>query len=203
MNNPFSAWRRLLQFRLRFLLLFILVAAIALTWHVRSREPPRLGLDGYCPVTLVHKNIWEIGDPQYDAVYEGRLYLFAGPKEQKLFESYPDRYAPISAGADIVRLSEENRRVNGERAHGLTYNGRIYLFDSEYTLNIFCEAPDRYAKLGKRSSARSQQNESPISIDYNDHTPPTFNTFGIAVGETNAAKHDVEPARLLSRRCRR
>jgi YHS domain-containing protein len=154
MNQPVPAWRRVLTFRLRSLLLFVLVAAIAFALYGRSRKPPPLGLDGYCPVTLIHKYKWQLGDPQNDAVYEGRLYLFVGQKERALFQSYPDRYAPIRSGVDIVRLVDENREVQGERAHGLTYNGRIYLFDSKSTLDKFEAAPGRYTKLSTPTSSR-------------------------------------------------
>ena len=152
MNKPSFDWRRLLQFRLRSLLLFVLVAAIACAWYTRWRTPPSLGLDGCCPVTLVHNRSWQTGNPRYNAVYEGRLYLFVGPNEKTVFESCPDRYAPISAGADVVRLSDEGCPVNGAREHGVTYNGRIYLFESESTLKTFYAAPDRYAKTANSKS---------------------------------------------------
>ena len=154
MNEVRPAWRRRLQFCLPPLLLLVLVGIVSFACYVQSRKPPLLGLDGYCPVTLVHKREWQIGDPQYDAVHEGCLYLFVGEKERDLFRSYPDRYAPIRRGADIVQLVDKHAEVQGERAHGVTYNGCIYLFESESTLKKFETAPDRYAMLSERTSAR-------------------------------------------------
>ena len=152
MNKPSFNWRHLLQFRLRSLLLFVLVAAIACAWYTRWRTPPSLGLDGCCPVTLVHNRSWKTGDPRYNAAYEGRLYLFVGPNEKMVFESCPDRYAPVSAGADVVRLSDEDCHVSGAREHGAFYNGRIYLFESETTLLRFNSAPNHYAKTANSKS---------------------------------------------------
>ena len=140
-----------MQYRIRSLTFVVLISGVVFAWYFQYQNPV-LDLEGFCPVTLVHKSQWQIGDPEFDAVYAGRLYLFAGQKEQRLFESQPERYAPVCSGADIVRLLDENREVQGKRQHGVDFQGRIYLFDSESTLKTFWASRTRYIQFAKSQS---------------------------------------------------
>lgn len=153
MNISLLALRAILQFRLRSLMIFMLGFALATAWFVHSR-PRLLGLEGFCPVTLEEKQSWQAGKPEFSAIFEGRKYLFAGQRERDVFETDPQRYAPVYAGIDIVRWFDENREVNGLRRHGVVYKRMIFLFDSESTLEQFWKRPDRYAQLVQKNSAR-------------------------------------------------
>jgi protein disulfide-isomerase len=106
---------------------------------------PPLGLDGYCPVTLITKRAWKKGDVRYGAIHRGRTYLFAGPAEQKLFLDRPDDLSPVLSGNDAVEFVDNDRLVPGERQHGLEYGNRMYLFASEATLQKFSRSPRNYA----------------------------------------------------------
>jgi len=107
---------------------------------------PPLGLDGYCPVTLCEKrDCWVAGDTRWGAIHRGRTYLFAGEAERKAFLADPDRYAPVLEGNDPVLALERSRAVPGARDHGVFYDGRVYLFANEETLEVFRKDPDRYA----------------------------------------------------------
>ena len=103
-----------------------------------------VGLEGYCPVTLVEKSTWVEGRPQWGARHRGRTYLFAGPAEQQAFLTAPDRYAPALSGDDPVLALDSGRQVPGQRRYGVTYQSRIYLFSSPETRAAFTTAPDRY-----------------------------------------------------------
>lgn len=105
-----------------------------------------MGMDGYCPVTLMEQGAWVAGNVQYGARHRGRTYLFAGPTEQQAFFAAPDRYAPALSGDDPVLALDTGRRVPGDRSYGLTYESRTYLFSSPETLNAFTAAPDVYAR---------------------------------------------------------
>lgn len=105
-----------------------------------------MGMDGYCPVTLMEKGAWVEGNVQYGARHRGRTYLFAGPAEQRAFFASPDRYAPVLSGDDPVLAMDVGQRVAGDRRYGLTYESRTYLFSSPETLNAFTAAPDAYAR---------------------------------------------------------
>lgn len=105
---------------------------------------PPLGLDGYCPVRLVEKQQWSVGDSRWGVIHRGRTYLFAGQEEQKRFLANPDNYAPVMAGLDVVIAVERRQTIPGSRAHGGFYGNRVYLFADEESLEKFTRDPDRY-----------------------------------------------------------
>ncbi|MGA2798238.1 MAG: thioredoxin domain-containing protein [Thermoguttaceae bacterium] len=106
---------------------------------------PPLCLDGFCPVTLAEKQQWAPGDRRYGAIHRGRTYLFTSSEEQRRFFTDPDRYAPIISGNDIVQAMEKGQAVPGKREHGVFYNGHIFLFADEATLDKFSKNPAYYA----------------------------------------------------------
>jgi YHS domain-containing protein len=107
--------------------------------------PPPIGLDGFCPVTLVQERRWVKADPQWGAIHRDRTYLFAGPAEQQRFLADPDRYAPVLSGYDPVRYAEQAQLVEGKRQHGVFFRNQVYLFSDEAALQRFWESPQRYA----------------------------------------------------------
>ncbi|MCH8922621.1 MAG: thioredoxin fold domain-containing protein [Planctomycetes bacterium] len=120
-----------------------------------SRKPrpdiSRFALEGHCPVTLQEQqNLhpsqrrWTPGDERWGARHEGRVYLFAGPEEQRKFLDNPNRYAPVLQGLDPVLAFDRQQMIPGQRKHGVYYEGRIYLFANENTLQHFSTNPQRY-----------------------------------------------------------
>lgn len=107
-------------------------------------SPPKFGLDGFCPVTLIEKKAWKFGDRRWGAVHLGVTYLFSGLEEQQKFLQTPDRYSPVCMGNDIVMLLEKGQTVQGERKHGVSFAGRIYLFSSQESLDAFTKQPRQY-----------------------------------------------------------
>lgn len=103
-----------------------------------------LGLEGYCPVTLVEKQAWTEGRPQYGARHRGRTYLFAGPAQQQTFLADPDRYAPALSGDDPVLAFEQGKSMPGQRRYGVVCQSRMYLFASPATRDAFAANPDKY-----------------------------------------------------------
>jgi len=103
-----------------------------------------LGLEGYCPVTLVDKGTWVEGRAQWGARHRGRTYLFAGADQQRTFLADPDRYAPALSGDDPVLACDTGRQVAGQRRYGVTYQARTYLFSSPETRAAFAANPQRY-----------------------------------------------------------
>lgn len=103
-----------------------------------------LGLEGYCPVTLVQKQAWSEGRPQYGVRHRGRTYLFAGPAEQQTFLADPDRYAPALSGDDPVLALEQGRSLPGQRRYGVFCQSRMYLFASPETRDAFSAHPDKF-----------------------------------------------------------
>jgi YHS domain-containing protein len=103
-----------------------------------------LGLEGYCPVTIAERGAWVEGRAQWGVRHRGRTYLFAGPEQQQAFMTNPDRYAPALSGDDPVLAFEAGRAEPGQRALGVTYGSRMYLFSSAETRAAFSADPTRY-----------------------------------------------------------
>ena len=103
-----------------------------------------VGLEGYCPVTLVDKGTWVEGRAQWGVRHRGRTYLFAGDQAQKVFLSDPDRYAPALSGDDPVLAIDSGKAVPGQRRYGVTYQSRMYLFSSPESRSTFASNPQRF-----------------------------------------------------------
>jgi thiol-disulfide isomerase/thioredoxin/YHS domain-containing protein len=118
-----------------------------------STTAAALGLDGFCPVTLVERSqvapqdprCWTHGNPQWGAVHRGVTYLFTGPDEQKRFLQQPDQFAPALSGNDPVMAFDRGQLLRGRRENGVFFENRIYLFASAETLQRFQQEPRRYA----------------------------------------------------------
>jgi protein disulfide-isomerase len=121
---------------------------------------PPLGLDGYCPVTLVTKKRWKKGDARFGAIHRGRTYLFAGRGQQQEFLERPDTLSPVLSGNDPVEFVDNGRVVSGKRQHGLEYGNLIYLFSSEATLQRFAKNPRNYAISVYQAMQRSAESST-------------------------------------------
>jgi thiol-disulfide isomerase/thioredoxin/YHS domain-containing protein len=120
-----------------------------------------LGLDGFCPVTLVERSrlapqdprCWSRGDPRWGAVHRGMTYLFVGPEEQKRFLENPDRYSPVLSGRDPVWAFDKGQMLDGRREFGIFFENRIYLFSGNETLDAFRQNPRRYVEEVRQAEA--------------------------------------------------
>jgi protein disulfide-isomerase len=121
-----------------------------------SGKPP-MGLDGYCPVTLVEQTKWVRGDARFGIVHRGHVYLFTSESEKQRFWQDPDRYAPILSGNDPVVFAEEGQIVAGNRRHGVFFRNQIFLFASEENLQRFWNAPQRYADVAYQAMRRTSE----------------------------------------------
>ena len=108
-----------------------------------------VGLEGYCPVSLVDKGVWVEGRAQWGVRHRGRTYLFATAEQQTAFLSDPDRYAPALSGDDPVLACDARKQVPGQRRYGVTYQSRMYLFSSPETRTSFAANPQRYTTSAK------------------------------------------------------
>ena len=106
---------------------------------------PQLALDGYCPVSLMEEQRWQLGDRRWGVIHRGRTYLFSGPEQQRKFLENPDRYSPAISGQDVVMALDYGQEIDGKRALGVTYQNRIYLFSNDASRQAFERNPKRYA----------------------------------------------------------
>ena len=128
--------------------------------NIKPPANPLFGLDGFCPVQLVENCSWQPGKKAWGVIHRGRTYLFAGPEEQRRFQADPDRYAPVSSGDDVVLLLEQGRSVSGYREHGLQFDGHVYLFADEGTLEKFRSNPHYYADRALQAIRSTPQTAS-------------------------------------------
>lgn len=103
-----------------------------------------LGLEGFCPVSLIETGSWVEGQAQWGARHRGRTYLFGGLEQQQAFLADPDRYAPALSGDDPVVAFDSGETRSGQRQYGVTYQQRIYLFASPESRATFAANPQRY-----------------------------------------------------------
>ena len=102
-------------------------------------------VEGYCMVTMIDEQRWQLGNPRIGAMHLGRLYLFANTLAREKFLAAPDMYAPVMGGLDVVRFFDEGKIVPGIREFGSTIENqqRTFFFSSEATLQRF-EAAEQY-----------------------------------------------------------
>ncbi|GAB6187403.1 thioredoxin domain-containing protein [Thermopirellula anaerolimosa] len=120
---------------------------------------PPLAMEGYCPVSLMEKERWVLGNRRWGARHEGRTYLFAGPEEQQKFLADPERYAPVFGGRDVVKIVETGQLTDGRRDYGGWFAGRVYLFDSEDSYRKFSADPERYVRAWEQLQASWRQGQ--------------------------------------------
>jgi YHS domain-containing protein len=91
-------------------------------------EDSSFGLEGYCPVSLVTKKTWAVGQEAYSVKHRGRIYQCVSEEARTEFLQAPDRYSPVLSGYDLVHFLETGELVAGKREHGCEYLGRVFVF---------------------------------------------------------------------------
>lgn len=136
------------QVRLSSIFILFVVAAFGALWlgyRQRIQHLP-IALDGYCVVTLLKQDQWKKGLPEHFVAHEGQRYLFVGENEANDFRMDPAAYTPGAQGLDIVTLRDKREVVFGTRHHGVIYRKKIYLFETEESLQKFWDNPATYAE---------------------------------------------------------
>lgn len=106
-----------------------------------------LGLEGYCPVLLSTEERWIPGNPAYYTMYRGHIFRFSSEEAMAEFTKTPALYAPVAMGEDIVQMVDRNKKVYGNRKFGAWFQGRVFLFSSQESLDSFAARPEYYAEI--------------------------------------------------------
>ncbi|MFM7159960.1 MAG: hypothetical protein ACKO3P_06275 [Planctomycetaceae bacterium] len=108
---------------------------------------PVAGMMGYCPVAL--KDQRELVPVQADiqSRFGGKVYQFSSAEAREAFDANPRRYMPSLNGFDVVRNAFGERQVAGSLQYAAWYRGRLYLFQSAQTLQMFVQTPGRYVEF--------------------------------------------------------
>ncbi len=108
-------------------------------------DVPRVALDGFCPVELIHSGTWVQGDPHWTVVYKGLIYRLSGNSQRQEFLANPEKFIPANNGFDPVLSTFEKRNIPGLVNFCASYKGRIYMFSSTATQEEFYKYPDLYS----------------------------------------------------------
>ncbi len=106
-----------------------------------------LALEGYCPVLLGKEEKWVPGNPAYYSMFRGHVFRFSSAAAMKEFEQSPQKFSPVAMGEDIVLMVDRNKRIYGSRKFGVWFQGRVFLFSNQESLDSFAERPEYYAEI--------------------------------------------------------
>ena len=123
----------------------------------RGGRKPRLGLEGYSPVSLLLRKRWHRGHQRFAARVGDVEYRMASVEELKQFRSQPHRFAPGFAGCDPVLLAETRKRVAGSIHCAAFFGGALYLFKDDQTRSRFRKDPNRYATRSRVPARAASQ----------------------------------------------
>lgn len=115
------------------------------TMTLRRDSGRRIGLDGYCPVSLSTESKWVRGEAEFQYEYQRVSYSLSSAKELKSFIADPEKYIPYLHGCDPVALGNDNRVQIGAIELGAAYGKRVYFFASERNRAAFLKAPQRFS----------------------------------------------------------
>jgi thiol-disulfide isomerase/thioredoxin len=118
-------------------------------------DPETIGMDGFCPVTLVESlskpgtEGWVQGRKSCAVRHRGRVYYCATEQARRLLLSDPDRYTPALSGFDIVQLCKVGNLVDGKCEFGCIQEGtnRVFLFASKANYDEFTQDVKHYSVL--------------------------------------------------------
>lgn len=102
------------------------------------------GLKGFCPVALRDNRLLVDARPEFSSSYKSMNYQFASLENKLKFDREPAKYAPAAGGSDIVTLVDQQDDKEGTLDFASWYKGRLYLFSSKSTMNVFMKTPALY-----------------------------------------------------------
>jgi len=115
--------------------------------EVTVAQESLLGLKGFCPVALIRDRTWKKGEEALEFEYRGVNYRFSSAKSKQQFEENPRRYTPQNLGCDPVVLYRDQKAVTGMIRHGVFFDDRLYLFQTEKNKAAFKKNPLQYTRI--------------------------------------------------------
>ena len=135
------------------------------TGNVGTENPqlPPLGLEGYCPVTLLREIRKVPGSREWGCIHRGKLYFFTNQSYREIFLKNPDRYAPVLAGYDVVIFRDSGQLVEGKSIYGGFVgegeNRLVFLFSSlENKQKFIGDKSGRYLEAARLATRNRAEN---------------------------------------------
>ena len=104
----------------------------------------KVGLDGFCPVSLLNTEEWVKGKECWSVLHHGVTYYLSSPEMVQQFLSNPEKYAPVMDGNDPVARKDTRANVTGTTDFCVVYEGQLYMFSSEENMKKFFDNPAQY-----------------------------------------------------------
>jgi thiol-disulfide isomerase/thioredoxin/YHS domain-containing protein len=108
---------------------------------------PRIGLGGFCPVTINEQRKWRKGSPKFAREYQGVVYHLASAKNLAEFTRYPMKFAPRLLGCDPVIMWETDQAKIGSVDFAAYFDGELFLFADLQSREAFRKNPVRYTRI--------------------------------------------------------
>lgn len=109
-------------------------------------ETKMVGLEGFCPVTLLETEEWVEGKEEWTVMNHGITYHLASAAQVQKFLADPDAYTPVMDGADAVLFAETGLKAPGNADNCVVFEGKLFMFASEENLNKFFGNSAAYMK---------------------------------------------------------
>ncbi len=108
------------------------------------RKP--VGLNGFCPVSMITKAQLVKGSPNVRLVYGNQEYFFASIAERTKFMDDPAMFLPKFEGQCPVTRVEESKSVPGSLQYPALYRNELYLIAGKEQREKFLSDPEHYIK---------------------------------------------------------
>jgi YHS domain-containing protein len=110
----------------------------------RTGQP---GFKGFCPVTLKTQRKLVDAKPEFKSAYQSVTFTFASAEAKAEFDAAPASFAPAANGIDVVAYDDDGDKVPGTLDFAVWYQGKLFLFSSQDSLDKFVEDPADYADI--------------------------------------------------------
>ncbi|MEM9014112.1 MAG: YHS domain-containing (seleno)protein [Pseudomonadota bacterium] len=103
------------------------------------RDPEsRLALEGYDPVGYFTESTAMLGDPEFQAEYDGAIFYFANAEHREMFLATPEKFAPAYGGYCTETIAA-GALTPASPLHWTVHGDRLYLTRSAAANRAFQE----------------------------------------------------------------
>lgn len=103
------------------------------------------GLKGFCIVALKDKRQLIEAQPEFRSDFGNKTFSFSSSEAKAAFDDEPEAYIPAASGQDVVKLALGSVTAEGSLDHAVWYKGKLYLFSSAASRELFIESPSQFA----------------------------------------------------------
>lgn len=102
-------------------------------------------LRGFCPVALRDERRLAPTRPELVTEYQSKTYHFSTAEARDKFIAYPETYAPVAGGMDIIEALRGHDAADGSLDFACWFRHRLHMFSTADNLAAFRAAPRNFA----------------------------------------------------------